>query len=157
MSWKDMDEKGIVRQGCFLIAFAVLMILAVLRFDQVWGALCTLFNTLAPVFGGMAVAYVLNVFVHFFEHVAFKPFAKHKSKLWARAKRPLAVALAYIVVLLVGVFICFFIIPGLAESVSGLAVYIQQNAPAIVNRAVAWANRFAQENDLTFVTLCSAT
>ena len=152
MSWKDMDEKGVLRRGCFLIFFAALMVLAVLRFEQVWGALATLLNTLAPVFGGMAVAYVLNVFVHFFEDIAFKPFAKSKSKLWAQAKRPVAVALAYIVVLLVGLFVCFFIIPGLAESVSGLAVYIQQNAPAIVNQAVAWANAFARENDLTFVT-----
>ena len=152
MSWKDMDEKGVLRRGCFLIFFAALMVLAVLRFEQVWGALATLLNTLAPVFGGMAVAYVLNVFVHFFEDIAFKPFAKSKSKLWAQAKRPVAVALAYIVVLLVGLFVCFFIIPGLAESVSGLAVYLQQNAPAIVNQAVAWANAFARENDLTFVT-----
>lgn len=152
MSWKEFDEKGVLRRGCFLIFFAALMVLGVLRFDQVWGALCTLGNTLAPVFGGMAVAYVLNVFVHFFEYTAFKPFAKSKSPAWAKAKRPLAVVLAYIVVLLVGMFICFFIIPSLAESVSGLTLYIQQNAPAIINHAIAWVNDFAQKYDLAFVT-----
>ncbi len=151
MSWKDSDNKRLLLQGCGLIAFAALMVLAVLRFDQVWGAVCTLGSTLSPVVGGVAVAYVLNVFVHFFEDIAFKPFSKCQSPAWQKAKRPLAVALAYLVVLLVGAFICFFIIPGLVESVSGLAVYIQQNAPAIVNQALAWINDFAREYDLTFI------
>lgn len=151
MSWKDSGNKRMLLQGCGLIAFAALTVLAVMRFDQVWGALCTLGNTLSPVVGGIIVAYVLNVFVHFFEDFAFRPFEKSKSAAWQKIKRPLAVTLAYLVVLLVIIFICFFIIPSLAESVSGLVIYIQQNAPSIVNQAIAQANQFAQKYDLAFI------
>ena len=42
--------------------------------------------------------YILNVFVHFFEDVAFRPFRDSKSKAWAKVRRPLSVALAYLVV-----------------------------------------------------------
>lgn len=140
-----------LRDGCLLIAFGAAAVLAVLRFDQLWAAAGVLMNAVAPVFGGLVIAYILNVFVHFFEDIAFKPFARVKSALWARLRRPLAITLAYLVVLLVAAFICFFIIPGLAESMSGLAVTIQQNLPLYANRAMAWANELAREYDLDFL------
>lgn len=151
MNTKDLNYRKLFHYGCLLLAFAALMALAVLRFDQVWAALTTLANTLAPVVGGLVIAYILNVFVHFFEDILFRPFNRSKSKLWAKAKRPLAVTLAYLVVLLVAAFVCFFIIPSLVESVSGLAVTLQQNVPLYVNQAMVWANDLAREYDLTFV------
>lgn len=154
MPIKNFDRavsRRVLHTGCALIVFAALAVLAVLRFDQVWAAACTLFNALVPVFGGLVIAYILNVFVRFFEDVVFRPFARARSKIWKRLQRPLAVALAYLVVLLVAAFICFFIIPSLVESMSGLAVTIQHNLPIYTNQAIAWANDIAQEYDLTFL------
>lgn len=151
MQTKEPGFHPILRTGCLLIAFAALAVLAVLRFDQVWAGGFTLLNALSPVFGGLVIAYILNVFVRFFEDIAFRPFARSRSKIWKRLQRPLAVALAYLVVLLVAAFICFFIIPSLVESMSGLAVTIQHNLPIYANQAVAWANDVAREYDLTFV------
>jgi len=151
MSQKEGKSRSQLKAGCFLVLFAGLVALAVLRFDQLWAAVQTLGNTLAPVLGGLVIAYILNVFVHFFEDIAFKPFAKSNSKLWRRLKRPISVILAYLVVLLVIVFIICFIIPSLADSMSGLAVTIQHNLPIYANRAMAWATDMAQEYDLTFV------
>ena len=141
----------LVRAGCLLIAFAALAVLLVLRFDQVWAAASTLLGAVAPVFGGLVIAYILNVFVHFFEDTAFRPLNRCKGRAWQKLRRPLAVGLAYLVVLLVAAFICFFIIPGLVESVSGLAVTIQRTVPATVVQLTAWANNLALEYDLTFV------
>lgn len=151
MNLKDAGSRQVFRNSCMLIVLAALSVLAILRFDQLWAAANTLMNTLAPVFGGLVIAYILNVFVHFFEDIAFKPFSRVKSKAWAKLQRPLAVTLAYLVVLLLAAFICFFIIPGLVESMSGLAVTIQVNLPLYANRAMAWANDLAQKYDLTFV------
>lgn len=151
MNSKDFPFRQVLRLGCLLLAFAALMLLAVLRFDQVRAALATLASTLAPMVGGLAIAYILNVFVHLFEDFAFKPFAKSKSAIWAKAKRPVAVVLAYLVVVLVVLFICLFIVPSLVESVSGLAVTLQKNVPVLVNAAIAWANQMARDYDLTMV------
>lgn len=134
-----------------LLGFAALLVLILMKFDQVWGAVSTVAGTVAPVFYGIAIAYILNVFVHFFEDVAFRPFRDSKSKAWAKVRRPLSVALAYLVVALVIVFIAAFIIPGMVESLSVLADTVQQNAPVYFNNAMAWLNNFAQENDLTFI------
>lgn len=145
------EEKRVLHCGMLLLGFAALLVLILMKFDQVWGAVSTVAGTVAPVFYGIAIAYILNVFVHFFEDVAFRPFRDSKSKAWAKVRRPLSVALAYLVVALVIVFIAAFIIPGMVESLSVLADTVQENAPVYFNNAMAWLNNFAQENDLTFI------
>lgn len=145
------DEKQVLRNGMILLGFAAVLVLILMKFDQVWGAICTGFSTVAPVFYGIVVAFILNVFVHFFEDIVFKPFQKCRSKLWHKAKRPFAVALAYLVVVLVIVLIVAFIIPGLIESMGVLAQTAQDNVPVYFNNAMIWLNRFAAENDLTFI------
>ena len=123
------DEKQVLRNGILLLSFGALLVLLLMKFDQVWGTVTTVAATVAPVLYGIVVAYILNVFVHFFEDIAFRPFQKSKSKLWARVRRPLAVGLAYLVVALVVVFIAAFIIPGLIESMSVLAQPAQETVP----------------------------
>lgn len=145
------DEKKVLRNGMILLVFAAVLVLVLMRFDQVWGAVLTVVGTVAPVFYGIVLAYILNVFVHFFEDVAFKPLRNVKSKLWKKVRRPLAVALAYLLVALVLVSIIAFIIPGLIESMGILADTVQQTVPGYVTSAMDWLNEFAQENDLTFI------
>ena len=145
------DEKQVLRNGILLLSFGAFLVLLLMKFDQVWGAVTTVAATVAPVLYGIVVAYILNVFVHFFEDIAFRPFQKSKSKLWARVRRPLAVGLAYLVVALVVVFIAAFIIPGLIESMSVLAQTAQETVPVYYSNAMNWLNRFARENDLTFI------
>ena len=145
------DEKRVLRNGMILMVFGAVLVLILLKIDQVWGIVCTGAATVAPVFYGIVLAFILNVFVHFFEDIAFKPFQKCKAKLWLRARRPLAVALAYLVVVLVIVFIACFIIPGLIESMGVLAQTAQENVPVYYSNIMAWLNRFAEENDLTMI------
>ena len=145
------DEKKILRNGMILLGFAAVLVLLLMKIDQVWAAISTVVGTVAPVFYGIVVAYILNVFVHFFEDIVFKPFQKTQSKRWKRAQRPLAIVLAYLLVALVIVFIACFIIPGLLESMGVLADTIQQTLPVYANNAITWLNKFATEYDLTLV------
>lgn len=145
------EKKGALYTGAVLLLLAALLTLMVLRFDTVLAWLRILLNAVAPVFCGIVIAYILNVFVHFFEDVVFRPFAKCQAKAWKKAKRPVAVLLAYLVVLLVILFITCFIIPGLVESLRGLAITAQETIPVYANSAVRWVTEFAQKNDLTFI------
>lgn len=145
------EDKSTLLTGAALLVLAAALTLCLIKFDAVWGAARTLANTVAPVFCGIIIAYVLNVFVHFFEDIVFKPFSKSQSRAWKKARRPLAVALAYLVVLLVLTFIALFIIPGLIQSMGVLAETLQKTVPGYVDTAVKWVTEFAQKNDLTFV------
>lgn len=151
MRFTDEKSRDRLKVGSILLVLAALLAMAVLHFDRVLGALNTLGNTLSPVAGGLVIAYILNVFVHFFEDIAFKPFEKSKSRVWKKLRRPVSVTLAYLVVILLVVFIVCFIIPSLVDSMSVLTVTIQRNLPIYANQAMAWANDIAQRYDLTFI------
>ena len=151
MRFTDEKSRDRLKVGSILLVLAALLAMTVLHFDRVLGALNTLGNTLSPVAGGLVIAYILNVFVHFFEDIAFKPFEKSKSRVWKKLRRPVSVTLAYLVVILLVVFIVCFIIPSLVDSMSVLTVTIQRNLPIYANQAMAWANDIAQRYDLTFI------
>lgn len=156
MRWRDFeknlhDDKRVLRTGMFLLVFAAVLVLLVMRFDAVWGAVQVTVSTLTPVLGGIILAYILNVFVHLFEDVVFRPFKGCKNRVWIKLRRPLSVVLAYVVVALVIVFIACFIVPGLIESMGVLAETARETLPETINRCIRWANEFAQKNDLDFV------
>ena len=73
MRFTDEKSRDRLKVGSILLVLAALLAMTVLHFDRVLGALNTLGNTLSPVAGGLVIAYILNVFVHFFEDIAFKP------------------------------------------------------------------------------------
>ena len=145
------EGKKTLAVGAALMLLAAALVLCVLRFDAVWGCLRLISSALAPLLCGIVIAYVLNVFVHFFEDFVFRPLKNAKSKIWLKAKRPLAVLLAYLIVLLVIAFIAFFIIPGVVESMSVLGETLQKTLPETYQRALTWVTDFAQKHDLTFV------
>ena len=145
------EGKKTLAVGAALLLLAAALVLCVLRFDAVWGCLRLIANAMAPLFCGVVIAYVLNVFVHFFEDFVFRPFRNAKGKFWLKAKRPLAVLLAYLIVLLVIAFIAFFIIPGVVESMSVLGETLQKTLPETYQRVLTWVTDFAQKHDLTFV------
>ena len=53
MYFRDEKSRDWLKVGSILLILAALLAMAVLRFDQVWGALRTLGNTLSPVLGGL--------------------------------------------------------------------------------------------------------
>lgn len=145
------EGKKTLAVGAVLLLLAAALVLCLIRLDTVWGCLRLISNALAPLLCGLVIAYVLNVFVHFFEDIVFRPFKNAKGKLWLKIKRPLAVLLAYLVVLLVVAFIAFFIIPGVVESLSILGETLQKTLPETFQKVFNWVTNFAQKHDLTFV------
>ncbi len=145
------DEKKVLRNGIILLSFGAFLVLLVLNAGRIWGALSKILSTASPAIYGIVLAYILNVFVHFFEDIAFRPFQKCKSPVWKKLKRPLSILLAYMVVLGVILFITCFIIPGLIESMSTIAETAQETVPVYVNTAVKWVNGFAAKYDLAFL------
>ena len=50
------EEKRVLHCGMLLLGFAALLVLILMKFDQVWGAVSTVAGTVAPVFYGIAIA-----------------------------------------------------------------------------------------------------
>ena len=142
-------KEGIAQRRASILTGAVLLVLAAVL--ALLGILGMVADACAPVACGLVVAFVLNVFVHFFEDLAFRPFAKCRAKWWLKARYPLAVVLAYGLVLLLVVFVVGFIVPGIVESLTGLADTLQRTLPGTLASAMKWATEFAQRHDLDFL------
>lgn len=144
-------EKGSVRNGALLLLLGAALLIFIMKLDLVASWVQLLFTAIMPLLYGIVIAYVLNVFVQFFEKIAFRPLQHCKSALWKKASRPVAVLLAYVVVALLIVCISCFIIPGLIQSLSTIAETASKVLPIYVNQFTAWLNDFAQKNDLAAV------
>jgi len=145
------DEKGILRNGILLITFAAIVILLIAKFDTISEFLSVILKTSTPLFGGIVLAYVLNVLVTFFEKVAFKPFKNAKSKIWLKIKRPLAITLSILIVILIVLIILLFILPDLINSLETVAQTAQKNLPIYIDSSIKWIESVTTETELDFI------
>lgn len=104
-----MDKK-LFRSLLLLITYTVLLILAIIRFDEVRGLFWNVLDVFKPLFIGFAIAFVLNRPCRFFLRV-------YGKRLPDKICRPLAVASAYAALLAAIAAIISFIIPQVLTSI----------------------------------------
>lgn len=154
-----MDKK-LFRSLVALITYAVLLILFIIRFDEARSWFGALMGVLQPLFIGFAIAFVLNRPTQLFYGLYSKALGKGKSD---GAAKGLAVATAYVV--LVVLIITFFsiVLPKLVESIQ-LAIasigHYAKNVPDWVNWALSKLNLesldFSKFADIIKSTLTAA-
>lgn len=127
-------ERKMFRSLIALITYAVLLILFIIRFDEVRSWFGAFIGVLQPLFIGFAIAFVLNRPTHFFYKLYSRPMGKKRDGL----AQGLAVVTAY-VVLVVLIFAFFSIVlPKLVESIQ-LAIATISNYARNVPDWVNWA------------------
>ena len=127
-----MDKK-LFRSLLLLITFTVLLILVIVKFDVLWGAVASVLTVCRPLFIGLAIAFVLT-----------KPFAFfrcHLDRLLAgtalkKAVIPLAVTLSYLLLFGVVAAVFSFVLPQLVGSIGRFA----SNLEGYVGQAQVWIN-----------------
>ena len=103
------------------IAFAVFLLFLKDNVDEIWKWICILAGVLTPFIYAFGIAYILNFPFRFLEN---KVFGKIKAKWFQKVKKPLALALTYVIVFgLLGFFLSI-IIPQLSTNVSVLVKHI---------------------------------
>ena len=112
-----MDKK-LFRSLLLLITFTVLLILVIVKFDVLWGAVASVLTVCRPLFIGLAIAFVLT------KPCAF--FRCHLDRLLAgtalkKAVIPLAVTLSYLLLFGVVAAVFSFVLPQLVGRPHGLA------------------------------------
>lgn len=127
-----MDKK-LVRSLLLLITYTVLLILAIVRFDELRGLFATALAVCKPLFIGFAIAFILNRPCKFF-------LGTYRKSLPEKVCRPLAVVSSYIAMAAVITAIISFIIPQVLASIelfiSNLNGYIG-HLQAILNGVIS--------------------
>lgn len=151
MDRMTQDEKKLLRVGAILLLLAAVLVLVIVKIDQVAGAVSSLGNAVMPFISGVLIAYILNVFVIFFEKIVFQPLNKMlKGKIWNKIRRPISVVLSILIVLALISFILFFILPEMLNSLKNIMQMAQEKGPQFVNDVVQWLNKTLQDNQLNF-------
>lgn len=113
----SLDKKNI-KKLCGLILFAGIVILAIIRFDEVCLFLQFVFGILAPFIMGAAFAFVLNIPMKNIE----KHMWKNKTGKWAvRFRRPVSILLTLVSVLVVITLVIWVVVPQLIDTVTEIA------------------------------------
>ncbi len=108
-----MDKK-LFRSILLIITYAVLLIMALVRLEDLGSGAVRVLRMFQPLLLGFAIAFVLDRPCHFFDQL-YARLLKNSSA--QSLKRPLAVVSAYLVFLLAIVGVFSFVVPKLVESI----------------------------------------
>jgi len=134
-----MDQK-LFKSILMIITYAILLVLAILKFDTLLGWLSAVLTLLRPLFVGFAIAFVLNRPCDFFQSLYARGLKRGKA---AGLARPLAVLSSYLALVLFFGAVFSFVLPKLVESLTlfagSLGTYIA-NLQTWVNDILARLN-----------------
>ncbi len=111
---KWFGEKKIVR----LMLLAALLALAVIHIEFILDTLLMLWRVASPLILGAILAYILEIIIKRFEKLFFP---QSKNKWLCRARRPICILLATVLVIFMAVLLVSTIIPGLTEAFTVLS------------------------------------
>ena len=138
-------SKATMKKLMLLITFTVLLLVGVQHLDIVLNTLRVLWGILFPLVLGGAIAFVLNVPMHFLEEKLFTSTRK-KKKISPALARCLSLLLTFVLLIAVFLLLVLVIVPQLLDSASSLGNYIA----AAALRAVDWAEKqFAAYPEIT--------
>ena len=136
-------SKKFVKSAILLITYTVVLILAIVRFDDLLSILGNVLMIFQPIFIGFAIAFVLNRPCRFFAR-SYGKVLKGKSQKLAT---PLAVTTAYILFLLIISGIVSFIVPQVVDSLSTFV----SNLGGYLTGVQGWLDSIVQKVDLEFL------
>ena len=149
-------NRNTMRKLIFLIVLVFLLFACAQNAGFIAMELRLFVGILSPFLVGGAIAFILNVPMHFLEN---KPLRRLRdSKYLKKLARPVSLLLTLVLVVLVVLILLLVIIPQLGESLTSLGLAIQAAIPRFINWAeelfdnnpeiAQWLN--AQFNALTF-------
>ena len=133
-----ITQRPMFRRGLFIflvLASVFTFAIAVFRIGDIFAVLDSIFGYIMPVFYGIAIAYLLNPVVNFFQ-LRFEPFLKKRCRSETRAKKlskALSIALSVIFGMSVIIVLCVMILPELLYSLSTLASILPDELTKVID------------------------
>ena len=135
-------NKDTIKKIRGLIIFTILMIMAIWNYQVFFKLLGYVFGILLPFLVGGAIAFILNVPMHFIENRVFNHKKFKDNKTIQKLARPLSLILT--IILLMGMFflVVFIVAPELGHTIVKAAETIQRSLPGMQ----AWAEDVFHNN-----------
>ena len=135
----NLDREN-MKKIMLLITFTVLLLVGVQRFDVVLATLGGVWGIFFPFVLGGAIAFLLNVPMHFLEN---RLFGEEKDKKWKKKlARPLSLVLSIILVVAVISIVIFVVVPELSATLMSLGKQLEKALP----EAQIWLEDIFRDN-----------
>lgn len=140
MFLNDKKFKG----ALILITYAIILCFIFMKYSTIFGGLGYITSLIRPLILGIAIAFVLNIPMKFFERKLFKRLDNSK-KSWVRSmKRPLSITLTIIVLVGAITTIILFVVPELTSSI----VKLTESIPTYLKAFESNMNNYADSTIL---------
>lgn len=152
-------DKENTKQIIKIVVIAIVLLAIVFYLEPFWNLCKGFLNIISPFIWGIAIAFILNIFMSIYENKLFKSYNKKKSKAKVQAnhivakkekkgiKRNLSIILSIITIIAIITLILFLIIPqfvnviknlisnipGFLENTKDFAINITRRVPEINN------------------------
>lgn len=137
----DLNKEN-VKKIRGLIFFTILVFVALWNYKVLWSAIQFIGSVIFPFALGGAIAFVLNVPMHYIEEKVLGRMKFAKTKFGKKILRPLSFILAVVFVIgIIGVVI-FVVVPELGNTVMNIGKTLQEFMP----KAQAWLVQFFGDN-----------
>ncbi len=123
-------DKENTKQIIKIVVIAIVLLVALLNIIQIWEIFKVFLNILSPFIWGLAIAFILNIFMTFYENKLFKSRKAKKNnnkELKPKKngiKRVCSIALSIITIIAVITIIMLLIIPQFVEVIKNLVINI---------------------------------
>ena len=154
-------DKENTKQIIKIVVIAIVLLVALLNIDPVWGGVKEFLNIISPFIWGLAIAFILNIFMSIYENKIFKsrkknsnkssktvkPDGKSNATRTNKIKRPFSIALSIITIIAVITIILVLIIPQFVEVIKNLISNIPNFLEDAKNFAIDITQRFPDINN----------
>ena len=150
-------DKENTRQIIKIVVIAIVLFIALLNIQIVWGGIRYFLNIISPFIWGLAIAFVLNIFITIYENKVFNTGKKKKnrnSKIIAKKddksnkiKRTLSIILSIITIIAVITVILILIIPQFVDVIKNLISNIPDFLNVTKEFAIDITRKFPEANN----------
>ncbi|TCS77744.1 putative PurR-regulated permease PerM [Muricomes intestini] len=125
-----------------LILFTIVVLVALWKYSLVLSALGFMIGIIFPFLLGGAIAFILNVPMHFLEHKLF-PHQKLKGKRWVKKMaRPLSLTLTILIVIGVIAVVSLVVVPKLGSTI----ILLGSNIQDFILKVQSWGDELFNNN-----------
>ena len=150
-------DKENTKQIIKIIIVAIVLLAVVLNFSTVWNGIKVFLNIISPFIWGLAIAFVLNIFMTFYENIVFKSRNKNSNKRVKaddkktgkkkRHKRTLSIILSIITIVAIIAIIMVLVVPEFYEVIKNLISNIPNYLVALKDFAIETTERIPEINN----------
>ena len=129
LNWKN------IKKILLLVFLSAIIVCGVFNMESVVTFVTRIYSLLSPIIAALCIAFILNILLRALETKIFAFMDKSKYKPVRKTKRPLCLALTYILAFGIIALLVLVIIPDIIETV----LYLVKKLPSFLTNAREWA------------------